>query len=337
MGRPRRHPRVGGPPRSCPDRTCWSPNRPRRCRSGRSAATSTSRTGRSSGPAASPSSADSCSAHLLDPQIAYLTGDQLIDTPFATRFAVHEQLPYDLKRLRRWLGDRAIGRLEIKKRGLDLDPAELRRKLKPSGPNAATVILTRTPTGAIAILAGRDGPEPGRLPRPGGAVDPADWGEPRERRISWHDPLVGAVNGARWPAATICRPCSTALLPPPPIAATLGFTLSRIDDGEAWFSCTPDESVYNPIGRVHGGLVCTLLDSALGCAVHTQLPAGVGYTSIEIKVNYLRGVAARSGELTAHGWVTKPGRRVAFVDGDVRDSAGVVVATATGSCLVIGG
>ena len=79
-------------------------------------------------------------------------------------------------------------------------------------------------------------------------------------------------------------------LPPPPIAQTLGFTLARIADGEAWFTCEPHESHYNPIGMVHGGLVCTLLDSALGCAVHTQLPAGVGYTSIEIKVSYLRAV-----------------------------------------------
>ena len=84
-----------------------------------------------------------------------------------------------------------------------------------------------------------------------------------------------------------------------------------------------DESVDNPIGMVHGGLVCTLLDSALGCAVHSTLPAGVGYTSIELKVNYLRPVTAASGELgIARGWVTKPGRRVAFADGDVRDAQG---------------
>ena len=126
-------------------------------------------------------------------------------------------------------------------------------------------------------------------------------------------------------------------LPPPPIAQTLGFTLARIADGEVWFTCEPHEAHYNPIGMVHGGLVCTLLDSALGCAVHTQLPAGVGYTSIEIKVSYLRAVSPASGMLTAHAQVTKPGRRVAFVDGDVRDAAGKIVATASGSCLIMGG
>ena len=124
-------------------------------------------------------------------------------------------------------------------------------------------------------------------------------------------------------------------LPAPPIAQTLGFTLTSVAEGEAWFSCEPDESHYNPIGMVHGGLVCTLLDSALGCASHTLLSAGVGYTSIEIKVNYLRAVTAASGMLTAHGWVTKPGRRVIFVEGDARDAAGRVVATASGTCLVV--
>jgi uncharacterized protein (TIGR00369 family) len=124
-------------------------------------------------------------------------------------------------------------------------------------------------------------------------------------------------------------------LPPPPIAATMGFTLGAVGSGEVSFVGTPDTSVYNPIGVVHGGYVCTLLDSALGCAVHSTLPAGVGYTSIEIKVNYLRPISAASGELTARGWVTKPGRRVAFADGDVRDAAGTVLATATGSCLVM--
>jgi uncharacterized protein (TIGR00369 family) len=86
---------------------------------------------------------------------------------------------------------------------------------------------------------------------------------------------------------------------------------------------------------VHGGLVCTLLDSAAGSAVQSTLPAGVSYTSIEIKVNYLRPVHAQSGRLLAHGWVTKPGRRVAFAEADVRDADGKLVATASSTCLVM--
>lgn len=173
------------------------------------------------------------------------------------------------------------------------------------------------------------------MEQPTGSPDDP-WGEPRRREISWHDPLpvlaaARALSGFDYLTAML-----EGRLPGPPIAQTLGFTLTRIAEGEAWFSCEPHESHYNPIGVVHGGLVCTLLDSALGCAGHTLLPAGAGYTSIEIKVSYLRAVSPASGTLLAHGWVTKPGRRVMFVDGDVRDATGKLVATASGSCLVMG-
>ncbi|MFF2051556.1 PaaI family thioesterase [Leifsonia sp. NPDC058194] len=124
------------------------------------------------------------------------------------------------------------------------------------------------------------------------------------------------------------------VLPPPPIASLMDMTLVEAAPGTATFVCEPDESHYNPIGTVHGGLVCTLLDSVLGCAVQTTLPQGQGYTSIEIKVNYLRPVLAGSGPLTCVGTVTKPGNRVAFADGVVTDASGKVVATATGSLLV---
>lgn len=111
-------------------------------------------------------------------------------------------------------------------------------------------------------------------------------------------------------------------------------SLARVEEGTAVFTCQPQESHYNPIGVVHGGLVCTLLDSALGCAVHTTLPAGIGYTSIEIRVSYLRPVTRHSGTLTCTGRVVKPGRRAAFAEGEVVDGAGKVVATATSSLLV---
>ena len=166
---------------------------------------------------------------------------------------------------------------------------------------------------------------------------PAEWGEERSREITWHDPAVGALgrSGAGRAGLPVRHDRGPAAAPtdrPDPRVHA-----RRIADGEASFTCEPHESHYNPIGMVHGGLVCTLLDSALGCAVHTQLPAGVGYTSIEIKVSYLRAVTPASGTLTAHAQVTKPGRRVAFADGDVRDAAGAIIATASGSCLIIGG
>jgi uncharacterized protein (TIGR00369 family) len=123
--------------------------------------------------------------------------------------------------------------------------------------------------------------------------------------------------------------------PGAPMASLFGFTIAEIADGLAVFECRPDESAYNPIGVVHGGLVCTLADSVAGCAVHSTLEAGVGYTSIDITINYLRAVTADSGVLRATGRVTKRGRRVAFSTAEIVDGAGKTVATATSSCLIM--
>ena len=123
-------------------------------------------------------------------------------------------------------------------------------------------------------------------------------------------------------------------IPPPPIAMLFGMWPTRVERGLAQFECAPDESAYNPIGVVHGGLVCTLADSVAGCAVHTTLDAGIGYTSIDITVNYLRPVTVDSGTLVAVGRVTKPGRRVALAAAEIHDGAGRLVATASSNCLV---
>ncbi|MFL1377612.1 MULTISPECIES: PaaI family thioesterase [unclassified Nocardiopsis] len=162
---------------------------------------------------------------------------------------------------------------------------------------------------------------------------PESWGEPREKTVTWYDPKVVVAGREGLTGADHLRALAGGELPPPPIAALMGFDLVSVGEGEVVFTGTPDESAYNPLGVVHGGYVCTLLDTVAGCAVQTTLPAGSGYTSVEIKVNYLRPVAAGTA-LTARGWVTKPGRRVAFVEGDVRDESGRVVATASSTCLV---
>ncbi|HJY43432.1 MAG TPA: methyltransferase domain-containing protein [Propionibacteriaceae bacterium] len=94
-------------------------------------------------------------AGVLDPQIAYLTSDRLCSTPFAAAFEVRQQLPFHLKALRTWVREAQIGVLEIKKRGVDIDPAELRRRLRLAGPRSATMVMTRTPSGAIAVIVER--------------------------------------------------------------------------------------------------------------------------------------------------------------------------------------
>jgi uncharacterized protein (TIGR00369 family) len=96
----------------------------------------------------------------------------------------------------------------------------------------------------------------------------------------------------------------------------------------------PAEYHYNPLGSVHGGILATLLDSVMGCAVHSTLPKGRGYTSLEIKVNYVRAVTGESGELSAEGRMVHGGRRSAVAEGRVVDAKGRLCATASTTCLV---
>jgi uncharacterized protein (TIGR00369 family) len=162
----------------------------------------------------------------------------------------------------------------------------------------------------------------------------AEWGEARSRTVSWHDPMITAAGALQRTGLETMQAIRDGVLPPAPIAMLMQMGITGLEEGRVEFTCAVDESVYNPIGVVHGGLVCTMLDTVAGCAVHTTLPAGVGYTSIELKVNYLRAVHVASGPLTAIGRVIKPGRRVAFAEGEVLDAAGRSVATASSSLLV---
>ena len=161
-----------------------------------------------------------------------------------------------------------------------------------------------------------------------------EWGDARARTVTWHDPLITAAGAMERSGLETMQAIRDGVLPPPPIAMLMQFDIRALEEGRVEFGCTLDESVYNPIGVVHGGLVCTLLDTVAGCAVHTTLPQCLAYTSIELKVNYLRPVHATSGPLTAIGRVVKPGRRVAFAEGEVLDAAGRTVATASSSLLV---
>ena len=156
----------------------------------------------------------------------------------------------------------------------------------------------------------------------------------REATVTWNDPSEGLALLPTLDGIDYLRKMAAGEIPGAPIGSHMGMEIAEVGVGSVTFHCRPDESHYNPIGMVHGGLVCTLLDSVLGCAAHTTLPKGTGYTSIEIKVNYLRPVTAGSGPLVATGRVVKPGRRVIFSEGEVVDNKGKTVATASGSLLV---
>lgn len=129
-------------------------------------------------------------------------------------------------------------------------------------------------------------------------------------------------------------------LPAPPMAATLGFALVEVARGRAVFRIQPELRHFNPLGSVHGGLAMTLLDSCIGCAVHTTLAAGLGYTSVETKVNFTRAIGQNSGPLLAEGRLVSEGRRICTAEGRlIGADDGRLYAHGTGTCLVfpIGG
>jgi uncharacterized protein (TIGR00369 family) len=120
----------------------------------------------------------------------------------------------------------------------------------------------------------------------------------------------------------------------PPIMHTLDFSGFSYEEGRVVFQLTPQEFHYNPLGSVHGGVYAALLDTACGCAVHTKLPAGVFYTSLDLSVKFLRPVTIATGPVTAEGTVVHLGRRTALAEARIADAAGKVYATATSSCLI---
>jgi uncharacterized protein (TIGR00369 family) len=123
-------------------------------------------------------------------------------------------------------------------------------------------------------------------------------------------------------------------LAPPPMAETLSFRLLEVEHGRAVFTGEPAKRFYNPIGSVHGGWAATLLDSCMGCAVQTTLPAGTGYTTLEFKIDLLRPITVETGAVRAEGNIVKSGRRIALANGALYDDQGRLLARGTTTCLV---
>jgi uncharacterized protein (TIGR00369 family) len=141
------------------------------------------------------------------------------------------------------------------------------------------------------------------------------------RSLSGLDYLAGILRGD-FPAA--------------PIAATLGFEPVEFGPGTAAFEGTPERFVYNPLGTVHGGWAATLLDSAMGCAVHTTLPAGKGYTTVDLHVSLVRPITERTGRIRCEAKVLHTGSSIVTAEGRVIDAAGTLYATGTTTCIVLG-
>ena len=157
----------------------------------------------------------------------------------------------------------------------------------------------------------------------------------RERTYSWGDPLVSAEAARTSAGIEVLQAMARGELPAPPVIATLGFSLDTVEPGRVVFSFAPEEYHYNPIGSVHGGVYATLLDSATGCAVHSMLPAGVGYTSLDLTVKFLRAITVDSGRVRCTGTVTHLGGRTALAEARLVDEADRLLGTAISTILVI--
>jgi uncharacterized protein (TIGR00369 family) len=136
----------------------------------------------------------------------------------------------------------------------------------------------------------------------------------RSRTLVWQDPVPTAAAGATMTGMEYMEAIVAGAMPPPPIAVTMRMRPIELGDGKAVFEGEPGEEHYNPIGVVHGGYAATLLDSALGCAVHTTLPAGVGYTSLGLEAKYVRPISRDTGRVLCAANVLHRGRRQATAE-----------------------
>ena len=159
---------------------------------------------------------------------------------------------------------------------------------------------------------------------------------PRELHVTWRDPYAALDAGREMSGLDYMRALIAGDVAPPPISQLMDFTLVSVDEGEALFRGLPGEQHLNPIGSVHGGFAATLLDSALGCAVHTTLPAGVGYSTLELSVNLVRGITPATGPVLSSGRVLHAGRRTATAEARLTaEQGGALLAHAKTTCLIL--
>jgi uncharacterized protein (TIGR00369 family) len=156
----------------------------------------------------------------------------------------------------------------------------------------------------------------------------------RQRCYSWADPAPAATAARQMAGNAFFAELTSGTLPTPPIAQTLGFSATSVRDGIARFELDPAEFHYNPIGSVHGGVIAALCDSACGCAVHSLLPAGAYYSSLDLSVKFLRPVTAATGRLLCEGTVLHLGTRSALAQASLTGPDGRLHAQATSTCMV---
>ncbi len=156
----------------------------------------------------------------------------------------------------------------------------------------------------------------------------------RRRVYQWEDPEISAAAARELDGMQFFREMIAGKIPAPPITATLDFGWVSVEPGKVIFEITPAEFHYNPTGSVHGGVYATLCDSACGCAVHSMLPAGAYYTSLDLAIRFIRPITSGTGRLLCEGTVQHLGSRTALAHATLADAAGKLYAQATSSCLI---
>lgn len=157
----------------------------------------------------------------------------------------------------------------------------------------------------------------------------------RVRVTRWEDPTASLADAAQRTGLGWLEAIAAGELPDPPMARLMGMTPALVEKGRVVFTAEPGEHLYNPIGTVHGGFAATLLDSAMGCAVHSTLPAGTGYTTLELTVRFIRAITADTGALYAEGRAVHAGGRTATADGRLTDERDRLYAHASTTCLLL--
>lgn len=161
-------------------------------------------------------------------------------------------------------------------------------------------------------------------------------GGERTRTFTWQDPAASADISRRRSGIELMQAIAAGSVAPPPIAELLDMTIEEAEAGRVLFALEPAEWMYNPIGSVHGGVAATILDSCMGCAIHTLLPAGVGYTTTDLQVRYARGMTVDTGRVLAEGKVVHAGRRLSTAEGRLTvEASGKLIAHATAGCIVL--
>ncbi len=159
----------------------------------------------------------------------------------------------------------------------------------------------------------------------------------RRRTLVWQDPVATAAAGATMSGLEYMTAVVIGKVPPPPIAVTMRLRPIELEQGRVVFEGEPGEEHYNPIGVVHGGYAATLLDSALGCAVHTTLPAGVAYTSLGLEVKYVRPITRDSGRVLCEADVLYRGRKQATAEARLTAAeSGKLLAHGSATCMILG-